>query len=64
MVEIVPGQWQSTGTADDCYWARLDEYQDVLDNHFGLAGGTVSRSRLADYEVHFDDCGTWEYLGP
>ena len=61
--EIAPGQWQSTGTQDDCYWARLDENQDILDNHFGLAGGTVI-VQAADYEVQFEDCGVWEYLGP
>ena len=62
-VEIVPGKWRSTGTGDNCYWARLDAQQNTLDNHFGNAGGTVT-IRPDDYEVMFDDCGTWEYLGP
>lgn len=62
-VEIAPGRWQSTGTADDCYWARLTSTNDILDNHFGTAGGTVNIG-TNDYEVVFEDCGTWEYLGP
>ncbi len=62
-VEIVPGYWKSTGTADDCYWARLDAYQDILDNYYGMSGGTVLVA-ASDYEVLFEDCGTWEYLGP
>jgi hypothetical protein len=62
-VEIIPGRWQSTGTGDSCYWARLNGNQDILDNHFGLAGGTVA-IRANDYEVQFEDCGFWEYLGP
>jgi hypothetical protein len=62
-VEIAAGQWRSDGTSDDCYWARLDANQDLLDNHFGNAGGTVT-IRATDYEVEFSDCGTWEYLGP
>lgn len=61
--EIAPGAWRSTGTGDGCYWERLDADQDILDNHFGDAGGTVT-IRSSDYEVHFDDCGAWEYLGP
>jgi len=62
-VEIAAGKWRSTGTGDNCYWARLDGKQNTLDNHFGSAGGTVS-VRETDYEVSFDGCGTWEYLGP
>ncbi|MFN2135975.1 MAG: hypothetical protein ACK2UK_08485 [Candidatus Promineifilaceae bacterium] len=59
--EILPGKWRSTGTGDDCYWARLDAAQDLLDNHFGYAGGTVN-VQPADYEVQFDGCGTWIYV--
>lgn len=62
-VEIAAGKWKSTGSGDSCYWARLDGNQDILDNHFGLAGGTVT-IRSGDYEVEFKDCGIWEYIGP
>ena len=61
-IEIVPGQWRSTGTGDGCYWARLNGEQDIIDNHFGNAGGTVTVS-ASDYEVQFDDCGIWEFFG-
>ena len=61
-VEIVPGRWQSTGTGDGCYWARLDGNQNLIDNHFGNAGGTITIGQN-DYEVEFNDCGTWEYQG-
>ncbi len=61
-VEIKPGMWRSTGTGTSCYWARLDGYQDILDNHFGQAGGTVT-VRSTDYEVEFHRCGTWIFLG-
>ena len=40
-VDILPGKWESSGTGDGCYWARLDSNQDLLDNHYGFAGGTV-----------------------
>ncbi len=62
-VEIATGQWRSTGSNDGCYWARLDGNQEIIDNHFGSAGGTVTVA-AADYEVQFSDCGTWEYVGP
>ena len=62
-VEIAPGRWSSTGSNDDCYWARLTGSQDLIDNHYGLAGGTVTIG-ANDYEVAFEDCGIWEYLGP
>ncbi len=61
-IEIAPGRWRSTGQQTNCYWSRLDGNQRILDNHFGLAGGTVL-VRPTDYEVFFSDCGMWEYLG-
>ena len=62
-VEIAIGRWKSTGTDDGCYWVRLDGSQDILDNHYGQSGGTMI-IRETDYEVAFNDCGTWEYQGP
>lgn len=61
-IEIAPGRWESTGTGDGCYWARLDGNQNTLGNHFGNAGGSIT-IRSTDYEVEFNDCGTWEYIG-
>lgn len=62
-IEIAPGRWESTGSGDGCYWARLTAGQDLIDNHFGNAGGTIT-IRPSDYEVQFDDCGVWVFLGP
>lgn len=62
-IEIAPGRWDSTGTGDGCYWARLDANQNTIDNHFGSAGGSLN-IRATDYEVEFSGCGTWEYMGP
>lgn len=61
-VEIAPGRWESTGTGDGCYWARLDGNQNILDNHFGSAGGSIT-IRPNDYEIEFNGCGTWEFAG-
>ncbi len=56
--EIAPGTWESNGSGDSCYWARLDDQQEEIANHFGLAGGSVT-ILPTDYEVVFRDCGTW-----
>ncbi len=61
-VEILPGIWNSNGTESGCYWARLDEYQDIIRNYYGLSGGAVY-VQTTDYEVEFDGCGTWFYMG-
>ena len=61
-MEIAAGTWESQGTQDECYWARLDADQDILDNHFGNAGGRIT-IRSTDTEVEFSDCGTWIYQG-
>lgn len=58
--EIAAGTWESQGSGSSCYWARLDSDQDILDNHFGSAGGRVT-IRSSDTEVEFSGCGTWEY---
>ena len=62
-IEIAPGKWESTGDSSTCYWERLDDKQEIIRNHFGKAGGTIT-IQPSDYEVQFKDCGTWNYLGP
>ena len=62
-VDIAPGIWRSTAGSDSCYWARYDENQNILDNDFGQSGGAVT-IRTTDFQVEFDDCGTWEYISP
>jgi hypothetical protein len=36
---------------------------DIIDNHFGMAGGTAYISPTA-FQVEFNDCGTWVFLSP
>lgn len=60
--EIIPGSWESDGTGSSCYWARLDNQQEIHDNHLGLAGGTMT-IRPDDFEVQMRGCGTWHYIG-
>jgi hypothetical protein len=61
-IDIAPGIWRSTGTEDGCYWAVTDRYGNIIDNHYGMSGGTAYIPPTG-YQVEFDDCGIWEYLG-
>lgn len=62
-LEIAPGRWRSSGTGDDCYWQRSPDGNpdDIIDNHFGLAGGTVTIREGEEFET--EDCGVWEFVG-
>jgi hypothetical protein len=63
-VDIAPGVWRSDGNADNCYWKTSTATGDIIDNHFGMAGGTAYIGPT-DFQVEFDGCGTWTYLqGP
>ena len=61
-IDIAPGLWRSTGTQDNCFWERTNDTLDILDNHFGDAGGLI-RIFPTDFQIEFADCGTLEYLG-
>lgn len=60
-VDIAPGVWRSDGSQDDCYWAVTRADGDIIDNHFGMAGGTAFLPS-SGFQVQFEDCGTWTWL--
>jgi len=60
-VDIAPGVWRSTGSGDNCYWATTAKTGDIIDNHFGLAGGTAFISPNT-FQVEFNGCGTWVFV--
>lgn len=60
-IEIAPGVWDSDGTNDDCYWETSTATGDIIDNHFGLAGGTAYIPSTA-FQVTFERCGNWTWL--
>ena len=62
-IDIAPGVWRSTGTGDSCYWAVTSKTGNILDNHFGMAGGTAYISPNG-FQVEFNGCGMWVYLSP
>jgi len=61
-VDIAPGVWRSNGTADDCYWSVTKKNGDIIDNHFGMAGGTIYISPTAFQVELLEECGTWTWL--
>lgn len=63
-VDIAPGIWRSQGSGDSCYWQRSTKTGSIIDNHFGMAGGTIYISP-SDFSVQLDkECGSWVYLSP
>lgn len=60
-VDIAPGVWRSDGTGEMCYWQTSKAEGQIIDNHFGMAGGTAYISPTA-FEVRFQDCGNWTWL--
>jgi hypothetical protein len=58
-LEIAPGLWRSDGSGDSCYWQISPDGNpdDIIDNHFGDAGGSVTLRAGQEFET--DDCGTW-----
>lgn len=61
-IDIAPGIWRSSGTGDDCYWEVTTSTGEIIDNHFGMAGGTMYVPSNA-FQVMVEDCGTWTYIG-
>lgn len=64
-VTISPGLWRSIPQNEDrfCYWARRKYDGILLGSHYGDAGVDVL-IRPQDFEVEFDGCGVWVYMGP
>jgi hypothetical protein len=63
-VDIAPGVWRSQGNGEDCYWQRSDKAGDIIDNHFGFAGGTIYIAP-SDFSVDLaTECGAWTFLSP
>jgi hypothetical protein len=61
-VDIAPGVWRSNGTGTHCYWSVTTRTGDIIDNHFGQAGGTAYIP-ASGFQVEFNTCGTWTFIG-
>jgi hypothetical protein len=62
--QIAIGTWRSIPDKHPyCYWARLKYDGIVLGSHYGPPGGEMNVHE-GDYEIEFDGCGVWVYMGP
>lgn len=61
--QVAPGTYRSTGKSTSCYWQRSGESDNILDNHFGLAGGVVT-IQPTDYQFESKRCGPWIAIDP
>jgi len=60
--DIASGVWRSNGTGNDCYWEIDTLTGDIINNHFGLAGGTMYIPPTA-FQVRMEaGCGNWAFL--
>lgn len=60
--DIAPGVWRSMGSSDSCYWEIDTATGDIINNHFGMAGGTMYIPTSA-FQVQLDpECGRWTFL--
>lgn len=62
-VSIAPGTWRSIPDRNGyCYWARRKYDGILLGQHYGPPGGEIF-VRETDFEVEFDGCGVFIYMG-
>jgi hypothetical protein len=62
-VEIAPGLWRPFPEREGyCYWARRKYDGIQLGSFYGLSPGDVL-VRETDYEIEFDGCGVWVFMG-
>ena len=63
-IDKTPGNWRNDGTSDGCYWEVTTQTGEIIDNHFGMGGGTMYVPPNA-YEVELHaEFGTWQFLQP
>ncbi len=59
--EIAAGNWRSGGDGNNCYWSLTSSNGDIIDNHWGMAGGVIHIPSSA-FQVQLQNCGVWTYL--
>lgn len=62
-IEIAPGVWRAAGPGNDCYWSVTSRTGKVIDISIGTVGMTAYLPETG-FQVQFNGCNTWIYLGP
>ncbi len=61
-VDVAPGVWRNDGTGDSCYWSVTTSKGDIIDNFYGMGGGTAYLPS-SGFQIEFGEhCGTWTWL--
>jgi hypothetical protein len=62
-VDIRPGTYRTDG-AEGCYWAKLRQDEDIIDNDWMVNGGRTTVTITSSvYKFESNDCGTWTRVG-
>ncbi len=62
-VSIAPGTWRAIPDRNSfCYWARRKYDGILLSEHYGPPGGEIFIHET-DFEVEFDHCGVFVFMG-
>jgi len=62
--EVKPGTYVVEKSPEGCYWERLDETGEIIDNNFISAATRVEVTILtSDYSFHSENCGEWHKIG-
>ncbi|OLF11361.1 hypothetical protein BU204_30295 [Actinophytocola xanthii] len=63
-VDVQPGTYAVEQASAGCYWARLDETGETIDNNFVEGASRVEATISAsDYSFHNEGCGQWRKVG-
>ncbi len=60
--EIGSGNWRTTGSGGGCYWARLNAFQEIIDNSYGQNWEKIYIAPT-DFELYVSGCGDIVYEG-
>lgn len=63
-IDIAPGVWRNFGDSDSCYWSVTNWKGEIIDNFFGMTGGTMYVPTNAFQVEISKECGAWVLLVP
>lgn len=61
-LNMAPGKWRSNGAGEKCYWEKLTNTQEIIDNHLGVASVIVDIAPT-DFQFKTEGCGVWTLGG-
>lgn len=62
-IDIEPGVWRNNSSNDNCYWKITTKTDDIINNYYGMGGGTMYIPSNGFQVIMEKECGKWIYLG-